>query len=66
MLIGRLSRLVPASVDLGLAVLARFRPDLGLAQAEPDLKIICFTFLMHILYFRFPGRFGPGLGRGRA
>ena len=60
MLIDRLSRLGPASADLGLAVLARFRPGLGLAQAGPDLKIVCFTFLMHILYFWFPDRFRPG------
>ena len=56
MLIGRLNWLDPASADLGLAVLARFRPGLGLAQAGYDLKIVCFTFLMHVLYFWFPGR----------
>ena len=63
MLIGRLIRLGPATANLGLAVLAIFRP--GLAQAGIDWKIVCFTFLMYALYFWFPGRFRPGLGLGR-
>ena len=46
MLIGRLNRLGLTLADLGLEVLARFRPEIGLAQAGPDLKIVCFTFLM--------------------
>ena len=66
MLKGRLNRLGPASADLTLAILARFRPDPGLAQAGPDLKIVCFTVLMPVFYFWFPGRFWPGLDRGRA
>ena len=62
MVICRLNRLGLASADLGLAVLDRFMPSLGLAQAGPDLKVVCFTFLMHVLYFWFPGRFWPGRG----
>ena len=53
MLKDRLSRRCPASADLGIAVLARSRPGIGLAQTGSDLKIVCFTFLMHILYFLF-------------
>ena len=39
---------------------SRFRPGLGLDQAGPDLKMVCFTLLMY-LYFWFPDRFWPGL-----
>ena len=42
MLIGQLSRLGPASGDLGLAVLARFRPGLSQAQTGPDFKNCLF------------------------
>jgi hypothetical protein len=44
---------------LGLSDSARLR--LGLAEAGPDLKIICFTFLMHVFYFWILGRFLPSL-----
>ena len=50
MLTGRLNRLGPASADLGLALLAKFRPGLGLAQAGPDLRMgLCFTILPQFL-----------------
>ena len=66
MLICRLNRLGPASSDLGLAVLARFRPGLGQAEAGPDLTNCLFYVSNASLYFWFPGRFWPGLGRSRA
>ena len=64
MLIGRLDRLGLASADLGLAILARFKPGLDLAQVGPEFKIFCCKFLMHVLHFWFAGRFWPGLGQG--
>ena len=70
-LIGQLNRLDPDLNDLGLAVLDRFAQIClnrgpgqteGQAEAGPDLKIVCFTILMHVLYFWFPSRYWPGLG----
>ena len=51
--------LFKGQINLGLFDSARFW--LGLAEAGPDLKIICFTFLMHFLYFWIHGRFLPSL-----
>ena len=54
----------PDEVELGRD--AGYPAGRNLAQAGPDLKLVYFTFLMHILYFWFPGQFRPGLGLGRA